>query len=141
MPSKKKQESKKNKIITILVIIFIFVITIVFMLIFLGKNENDFNEGHDDVYTIYYFGSSGCYPCRQLEPIIEEISEKYDENVKIIFYESWYSTSGANKASLFNVTNIPTLVFLNKNKQEVYRLVGLQTFLSIDNKIKELGWD
>ncbi len=82
------------------------------------------------------FWAEWCGPCRILEPIIEEIAQKYTpkiEVVKINVDENPYL------ASAFNVMGIPTIIIFNKGK-EYTRYVGVSPLIiqSLENSIKSL---
>lgn len=77
-----------------------------------------------------------CGPCKQLAPVIEELSKEYEGKVKIFKLNVDDNTEVPSK---FGVSSIPVLVLLNDGK-EVGRMVGFQTKDDIEDKFKELGW-
>lgn len=73
--------------------------------------------------TFIELGSTRCIPCKQMQPIIEEIKKKYQGQVKVIFHDVW-TDEGKPYAATFKIRIIPTQVFLDKNGKEYFRHEG-----------------
>lgn len=73
--------------------------------------------------TFYELGSVRCIPCRQMQPVIKSIEEKYKGQVNVVFYDVW-TKEGKEAAKNFTFDAIPTQVFLDKNGKEFFRHVG-----------------
>lgn len=73
--------------------------------------------------TFYELGSVRCIPCKQMQPIIKSIEEKYKDQVNVIFYDVW-TAEGKEAAKNFTFQSIPTQIFLDKNGKEYFRHVG-----------------
>ncbi|MBP6429003.1 MAG: thioredoxin [Bacteroidales bacterium] len=76
-----------------------------------------------DKLVVLDFWAQWCGPCRQIGPVIEELSVEYDGRVvvgKVNVDESNDITSQ------FSIRNIPTVLFL-KNGEVVDKLVGAQS--------------
>lgn len=73
--------------------------------------------------TFYELGSVRCIPCKQMQPIIKSIEEKYKDQVKVIFYDVW-TKEGKEAAKNFTFEAIPTQIFLDENGKEFFRHVG-----------------
>lgn len=82
------------------------------------------------------FGANSCLPCRQIRPILKEIKEEYagKANILIIDVYKFKELAREHKVQL-----IPTLIFFDKDGQEVFRHVGAWDKESIKNKLKEIG--
>ena len=39
--------------------------------------------------TFVELGSVNCIPCKQMQPIMKSVEEKYGDQVKVIFYDVW----------------------------------------------------
>lgn len=74
---------------------------------------------------IYFIelGSVNCIPCRQMQPIMKNIEAKYSPRVKVIFYDVW-TAEQSKYAKLYNIRVIPTQVFLDKSRKEIFRHQG-----------------
>lgn len=73
--------------------------------------------------TFIELGSVRCVPCKQMQPIMKSIEEKYGSQVKVIFYDVW-TDQGKPMADKYNVQAIPTQVFLDANGKEFFRHEG-----------------
>lgn len=72
--------------------------------------------------TFYELGSVRCIPCKQMQPIIKSIEEKYKDQVEVIFYDVW-TQEGNEAAKKFTFGAIPTQIFLDENGKEFFRHV------------------
>lgn len=84
--------------------------------------------------VIVDFRADWCYPCRMLEPVIEEIAREYEGRVKVVKVD--ISGEGASDlASRYGVMSIPTLLFV-KGGKVVERIVGVVPKEEIEEAIK-----
>ncbi|MDD5183729.1 MAG: thioredoxin family protein [Paludibacter sp.] len=84
--------------------------------------------------TFIELGSVRCVPCRQMQPIMKSIENKYGLQVKVIFYDVW-TELGKPMADKYNVQAIPTQVFLDAHGKEFFRHEG---FFPEDELVKIL---
>ena len=76
-----------------------------------------------DKLVVLDFWAQWCGPCRQIGPVIEELSVEYDGRVVI----GKVNVDESNDiTSQFSIRNIPTILFL-KNGEVVDKLVGAQS--------------
>ena len=73
--------------------------------------------------TFVELGSVRCIPCKMMQPIMQEVEEKYGDEVKVIFYDVW-TQEGRPYAEKYGIRAIPTQVFLDENGKEFFRHVG-----------------
>lgn len=73
--------------------------------------------------TFVELGSVRCIPCQQMQPIMKSVEEKYGDQVKVIFYDVW-TEDGKQYAKKYNISLIPTQVFLDENGKEFFRHEG-----------------
>jgi len=88
--------------------------------------------------TFVELGSVKCVPCRQMQPIMKSVEEKYGGQVNVIFYDVW-TDAGHKYAELYKIDLIPTQVFLDKNNKEIFRHVGFFPEAEIDKFLHEQG--
>ena len=73
--------------------------------------------------TFIELGSVRCIPCRQMQPVMKSIEEKYGKQVKVVFYDVW-TEAGAPYGQKYGIEAIPTQVFLDENGNEYFRHLG-----------------
>lgn len=73
--------------------------------------EVDFEEWKflGDKPALIDFYASWCGPCKGLAPVLEELSEEYEEKIDIYKIDI---DEEPELASLFNVRSVPTLLFV-----------------------------
>lgn len=81
------------------------------------------------------FYADWCGPCQTLLPIVDELADKYKDDVEIVKVNVDHQKELALK---YNVRNIPALFFVDKGEIKD-RLVGLQTKGTLDNIIQGLA--
>lgn len=79
------------------------------------------------------FHAEWCGPCKQQDPILEELEEEYDE-VEFTYIDIEENADAANK---YGIQSIPTLVIRNDDTVEV-QLTGLQQKDTIAGHLDEL---
>ena len=87
-----------------------------------NKTDSSVNKAKYKV-TFIELGSVRCIPCKQMQPIMKSIQEKYGKHVKVVFYDVW-TEAGAPYGKQYGIEAIPTQVFLDKDGKEYYRHLG-----------------
>lgn len=84
--------------------------------------------------AIIDFGANWCGPCRTMEPIIEQLSEKYAD--KIIIGKINVDDAPILTAQ-FAVRNIPAILFF-KDGELVDKSIGMTSIQALEDKIENL---
>ncbi len=87
-----------------------------------GKETNNQAETNFKV-TFIELGSVNCIPCKQMQPVLKSIEQKYTTQVKVIFYDVW-TPAEAPYAEKYGIQTIPAQIFLDGNGKEYFRHVG-----------------
>jgi thioredoxin 1 len=82
------------------------------------------------------FGANSCVPCRQMRPILKEISAEYSEKAKVLVIDVFKFQDLARQ---HKVQLIPTLIFFDSKGKEVFRHLGVLDKEKIVAKLKEIG--
>lgn len=82
-------------------------------------------------------GADKCVPCKQMKPILDNLTEEYAGRMDVIFIDVW---ENRDQAARFNVRMIPTQIFYDKDGKELYRRVGFIGKEDILATWKELGY-
>ena len=101
-------------------------------------NENVVNQASTSKVTFVELGSVNCIPCKQMQPVMKAIEEKYGDQVKVIFYDVWKEDQ-KKYATQYGIKLIPTQVFLDANGKEFHRHEGFYPETEIDKILQGKG--
>lgn len=107
-------------------------------------SSNLYSQGTKEVkketpkVTFAELGSVKCIPCKQMQPVMKAIEEKYGEQVKVIFHDVWTDV-GKPYAGKFGIKLIPTQVFLDEKGKEFFRHEGFYPEKEIDKLLQGKG--
>jgi thioredoxin 1 len=88
--------------------------------------------------TFVELGSVNCIPCKQMQPVMKAIEEKYGDQVKVIFYDVWKEDQ-KKYSKQYGIKLIPTQVFLDANGKEFHRHEGFYPEAEIDKILQGNG--
>jgi thioredoxin 1 len=88
--------------------------------------------------TFVELGSVNCIPCKQMQPVMKSIEEKYGEQIKVVFYDVWKAEQ-KHYAQKYGIKLIPTQVFLDENGKEFHRHEGFYPETEIDKLLEGRG--
>jgi len=88
--------------------------------------------------TFIELGSVNCIPCKQMQPLMKAIEQKYPEKVKVVFYDVW-TQAGRPYAQQYGIRVIPTQVFLDENGKEFFRHEGFFPLAEIEKLLQAKG--
>ena len=80
------------------------------------------------------FNAPWCAPCKMQEPILEKLSQKYKDKVRI---GAMNIDENKKTADRFGIQSIPTLIIFQKGK-EIQRFVGLQSEGTLSDALEQL---
>ena len=97
-------------------------------------NDQNFDNDilSDDLAVLVDFGAEWCGPCKQLDPILEEIASEYIDKLKVLKINIDDNPMTPQK---FGVRGIPTLMLFNQGKL-IDTKVGSLPKTALENWIK-----
>ncbi len=88
--------------------------------------------------TMIDLGATKCIPCKMMAPILEKMEKAYRGKAAIVFIDVWENREQAGR---FGIQMIPTQVFFDRQKKEVYRHVEFMSEEEITAQLKKMGVD
>jgi thioredoxin 1 len=88
--------------------------------------------------TFVELGSVKCVPCRQMQPVMKAVEDKYGDQIKVVFYDVWKDDQ-KQYASKYKIRLIPTQVFLDEHGKELMRHEGFFPEEDIDEFLQSRG--
>jgi thioredoxin 1 len=88
--------------------------------------------------TFVELGSVKCVPCRQMQPVMKAIEDKYGDQIKVVFHDVWKDDQ-KEYASKYKIRLIPTQVFLDDSGKELMRHEGFFPEEDIDEFLQSRG--
>lgn len=82
------------------------------------------------------FGRGICIPCKQMEPILEELAAEYKGKASILIIEIDDYRALTRR---YSIRLIPTQIFFDAQGKEVYRHEGFMSKESVKEKLEEMG--
>ena len=83
-------------------------------------------------------GSHSCIPCKQMMPILKELTEDYQGQLKVQFIDVMQDKESVQK---YNVRLIPLQIFFDKQGNKLFRHEGVFAKEDILAKWQELGFE
>ena len=88
--------------------------------------------------TFVELGSVNCIPCKQMQPVMKAVEEKYGDQLKVVFHDVW-KPEQKHFAQEYGIKLIPTQVFLDENGEEFHRHEGFYPETEIDKVLQSKG--
>lgn len=112
-----------------------FILSVV---ILLSINVYSQNSNEKPKVTFVELGSVNCIPCKQMQPVMKAIEEKYGDQINVIFYDVWKEDQ-KKYSKQYGIKLIPTQVFLDANGKEFHRHEGFYPEAEIDKILQGKG--
>lgn len=81
--------------------------------------------------TFLEFGATGCSACKQMEKVLDEIREKYPQQVNVVFLNV-LKPENQLLMKYYGIAAIPTQVLLNKEGKEYFRNSGFISTMEME---------
>jgi len=96
--------------------------------------DSNYNYSKNDLkyeFTLLEFGSKGCVPCKQMEPVLEEIRNTEKAKVNVVFLNIM-QPENLSMMKYYGISAIPMQILLDKQGKEFFRHYG---FISAEDLI------
>jgi thioredoxin 1 len=89
-----------------------------------------------NMVTMVDFGAPFCVPCKAMAPFLEKLEKHYRGRAAIVILDVGKAPELCEQ---FDITEIPTQVFYDKQGKEVLRHTGFMNEKDIVNQLKTMG--
>jgi thiol-disulfide isomerase/thioredoxin len=86
--------------------------------------------------TLVEFGAAGCVPCDMMQPILDDLKEKFRDRLNIVFV---HVGEEQILSARYGINLIPVQVFFDKDGGEFFRHVGFFPQAEIEKKLAAMG--
>jgi thioredoxin 1 len=81
-------------------------------------------------------GADSCIPCKAMVPVLEELRREYAGRLRVDFIDAW---KFPDRADAFQVSVIPTQIFIDASGRELHRHQGFLSKAEILEAWRQLG--
>ncbi len=120
---------------TKLVFVKLFIVLVLCLTVSVNAQDKKTSDIKPKV-TFVELGSVNCIPCKQMQPVMKAIEEKYGSQVKVVFYDVWMKEQ-KQYADKYRIKLIPTQVFLDEAGKEFHRHEGFYPEVEIDKILQK----
>jgi thioredoxin 1 len=103
-----------------------------------GQGKKAAEQPRKPKITFIELGSVKCIPCRQMQPVMKAVEEKYSGQVQVVFYDVWREDQRVY-AEKYHIRLIPTQIFLDQEGRELMRHEGFFPEKEIDTFLQSKG--
>jgi thiol-disulfide isomerase/thioredoxin len=86
--------------------------------------------------TLVEFGAAGCVPCDMMQPILDDLKEKFRDRLNIVFV---HVGEEQILSARYGINLIPVQVFFDKDGREFFKHVGFFPQAEIEKKLAAMG--
>ena len=90
----------------------------------------------EGMVTVVDIGSEKCPPCKVMAATMRELAQEYAGRAALLFIDGWKNPEVEQE---YGVNSLPTLIFYDKDGEEVSRHQGFLSKKSIVNMLERLG--
>lgn len=124
-------------------IITIIAILIIPIFIYSTMSENSDKTivfaKNDNIPTLMTYSSTMCLDCQKMKGIINEIKDEYNEKINFIGINATEKSKTTKElVKQYNVTLVPTMIFIDKDNNEVNRIEGAITKEELKSELDRL---
>ncbi|MBR1943559.1 thioredoxin family protein [bacterium] len=126
---------KKN----IIIIALIFIVPIIAYTVMSGNHTATEAKQIAGQPQVIKFSSKLCIDCKKIKKCFEELIPKYQDKISITEYDVQSQEKSVEDAiDKYNVSLVPTVIFIDKNGNEIKRTEGYVDKNTLDTYFNEL---
>ena len=88
--------------------------------------------------TLAEFGWRNCIPCKEMKPILEDLTMEYKDKLNVVIVEVYEHKDITNQ---YGIMTIPTQIFFDSSGKEITRHIGFWSKEEIIVQLKKMGID
>jgi len=89
-----------------------------------------------NMVTMVDFGAPYCAPCKAMAPFLEKLEKEYKDRAAIVVLDVGKAPDVCER---YNITELPTQIFYDKQGKEVFRHKGFMKEENIVKQLKKMG--
>ena len=98
-------------------------------------DTNEFNEIlENNNVVVVKFSATWCNPCKTMEPILEDIANKFEGKIKVVDIDV---DDSSEITTQYRIKNIPTIIYF-KNGEAKDKTVGALSEASLEEHINNI---
>lgn len=122
----------------IIVILLIFIIPIFGYYILSQKNISNISSANGNCPKLIKFTSNMCGECKRVEPIVQEVVQKYQDSIQYIVIPVQIDNKyNQEMISKYRVTLVPTIIILDKDGKQIKRIEGYINKTDLENYVRK----
>jgi len=103
-----------------------------------GVIDSKYNYSKNNLkydFTLIEFGSTGCTICKQMEPVLDEMSNLENPKVNVVFLNIMHPEN-LSMMKYFGISAVPMQILLDNQGKEFFRHYG---FISTEELMKKIS--
>lgn len=119
----------------------VVLILLSFIIVSCGNKRSDTpaNTNSKPLPKLLDLGADKCIPCKEMEPVLEELKKDYVGVLEVEFIDVW-KPENQQEAVKYGIRSIPTQIFFAPDGKELWRHTGFISKADILQKWEELGY-
>ena len=127
-----------NKNIVILLLVFVLPLFAYFTLS--KANKGSVSVAETNCPQLIKFTSDMCGECKRVEPVVNKVMAKYQDSVQyIVIPVQVRNKYNVDMMKKYNITLVPTIVILDRNRAVVHRIEGYVAPDTLDIYLREVS--
>ena len=126
----------KSRLIVVLAVSALFLVLAAGPLPAAERTGDFYSVPAEGMVTMIDLGSKSCIPCKMMAGTLVKLDKLYKGKAAIIFIDV---NKNREQGYRFGIRSIPTQIFFDSERVEVYRHVGFMAEEDIVAQLKEMG--